>query len=342
MNALFLALLLAAQQPDELTLRINAATMLVDSGKVDEAIAALKQIVAEHPDNELAKYELGLAYSVKGDAENCRKILEPLADTARERVNALGMLGNCLDELGQRDKAAAAYRRGLKLAPTDSQLTFNLAVTLAQQQKLDEARELLKTDTRANPWHASGHLLLAKIFEAQNFRVPAVFSYLHFLAIEASPRAADAAAHLRQLLDLGVEKKGEKQITLNVDPDARKEEGDYSSMEMSLAIVSGARFVDEKKSLSDFDKVREQVAAVVAIFTELPGDSTNYTGAVQHPFFAAMEKEKLVDSFAAIVITPLKLRGTDEWVKAHGADVTRYSKWIGPQLRRPGVQLPAK
>src|SRR5256885_7820897 len=116
-----------------------------------------------------------------------RSILEPLADTAKDRVNALGMLGNCLDELGQRDKAIDAYRRGLKLAPTDAQLTFNLAVTVARQRKLDEARELLETDTRANPWHASGHLLLGKIFEAQDFRVPAVFSYLHFLAIEASP-----------------------------------------------------------------------------------------------------------------------------------------------------------
>src|SRR5256885_10024687 len=62
-----------------------------------------------------------------------RSILEPLADTAKDRVNALGMLGNCLDELGQRDKAIDAYRRGLKLAPTDSQLTFNLAVTRSEE-----------------------------------------------------------------------------------------------------------------------------------------------------------------------------------------------------------------
>ena len=342
MNALFLLLLLTAQQPDDVTRRIGEATLLIDSGKVDQAIAALKRIVAEHPDNETATYELGLAYSAKGDAENCRKIFEPLADTAKDRVYVLGMLGSCLDELGQRDKAIDAYRRGLKLAPTDSQLTFNLAVTLSQQKRFDEARELLKTDTRANPWHASGHLLLGKIFEAQDFRVPAVFSYLHFLAIEASPRAADAAAHLQHLLDLGVEKKGEKEINLNVDPNTRKEEGDYSTMEMSLAIVSGGRFVDEKKSSSDFDKVREQVGAVVSTFLELPADSQNYTGAVQRPFFEAMQKEKLVDTFAAIAITPLNLRGTDAWVKAHVADVTRYSKWISPQLKRPGVQLPPK
>src|SRR5205814_10007411 len=83
MNALFLLLLLTAQQPDDVTRRIGEATLLIDSGKVDQAIAALQPIGAEHPDNETPTYELGLAYSAKGDAENCRKILEPLADTAR-------------------------------------------------------------------------------------------------------------------------------------------------------------------------------------------------------------------------------------------------------------------
>jgi len=97
MKVLFLALLLAAQQPEDVTQRINAATLLVDSGKVDAAIAALRQIVAEHPENDTAKYELALAYSAKGDAENCRKILEPLAETASNRVNVLGMLCNWLD-----------------------------------------------------------------------------------------------------------------------------------------------------------------------------------------------------------------------------------------------------
>ena len=219
MHALLLVLMLAAQQPDDVAKRIGEATILVDSGKIDSAIAALKKIVAEHPDNDSAKYELALAYSAKGDAANCRKLLEPLAETAANRAEVLGMLGNCLDELGQREKAIDAYRRGLELAPNDSQLNYNLAVTLAQQGKLDEARELLKTDTRANAWHATGHLLLAKVFEAQNFRVPAIVSYLHFLALEASPRAKDAATHLQQLLDLGVTTKG-KETNILIDPDA--------------------------------------------------------------------------------------------------------------------------
>jgi FimV-like protein len=330
----------AQQQPAvDVTDQINAAAQLVDSGKPGQAVTALKAIVAAHPDNWTAQYELALAYSANGDPENCRKILEPLAETGTDmqKADALGMLGNCLDDLGQRDKAIAAYRRGLKLNPSESQLTFNLALTLSQLDKFDEARELLKTGTRANQGYASAYLLLARIFEVQGFRVPAVFTYLHFLALEASPRAKDAAAHLQSLLNAGVEKT-EKGVNLTIDPKSRKEEGDYGPMEMSLALAAGATMVQEKKPLSDFDKAREQVAMVVAMFTEETGHHDDYTAAVHRPFFAAMQAAKLTDTFAALAVAPLGLKGTDEWMKAHAADVQRYDKWIAPQQGRAAVK----
>lgn len=327
-----------AQQPDDLARRIHEATALVDSGKADEAVAALKKIVAEHPDSTTAQYELALAYAAKGNNGECVKTLEPLA--AANNVNALGMLGNCLDALGQHEKAIETYRNGLKLAPADSQLLFNLAVTLAKQGKLDESRELLKSDTRANPWHASGHLVLAKVFEAQRFRVPAIFSYLRFLAIEASPRSADAAAHLRTLLDLGVQTKG-KNTNITIDPNGRKEEGDYSAMEMMVALASGSRNLEKNAKLSEFEQVQAQIALVINMFAENK-PANDYTGAVQWPFFAAMKKEKLVDAFAAVVAFDLGVAGAQDWLRAHKDDMARYARWIDPQMAPPAVQLPTK
>ena len=333
MKALFLALLFAAQQPDDVAQKIDAATQLVDAGKIDEGIAALTKIVSDHPESETAKYELALAYMGKGDAESCRRVAEPLAETATEnRLRVISVLGNCLDDLGQHDKAIAAYRRGLALAPTDWGLNFNLAVTLARQGKIDEARELLKTDTRANPWHSSGHLVLATIFEQQNFRIPAVMSYLHFLALEQSPRASNAAARLQRLLNLGVEKTKEG-ANVVIDTEARKEEGDYGPLATGLAIVSAGRFITEKEKLSEFEKTRDQIASVIALFLEQTEGHDDYTAAVQRPFFAAMQKEKLIDTFAAIAAVPLKLDGT-----AAPADLQRYQQWIAPQQRRPAVQ----
>src|SRR5258706_2743561 len=175
-----LALLLAAFSSladESRTKAIHDATVLVDQGKVEQAIAALKKLVADDPSDAMAAYELGLAYAAKGDNANCRATLEPLATTkSGNHALILGMLGNCLDHLGKSEKAIAAYRRGLEEAPDDSGLLFNLAVTLVQHGKADEGRELLKHDIEKNPMHASAHLVLGQVFEAQGFHVPATFA----------------------------------------------------------------------------------------------------------------------------------------------------------------------
>src|SRR5260221_7656260 len=150
------------------------------------------------------------------------------------------MLGNCLDQLGESEKAIAAYRHSLAIAPDDSGSLFNLAITLIQHGKTDEGRELLKHDIEKNPLHASAHLVLGQVFEGQGFHVPAIFSYLHFLALEpASKRSTMAAGHLAKLLTLGYEKTKEG-ANITVDTNARKEEGDYSAMQMMIAIARGA------------------------------------------------------------------------------------------------------
>jgi tetratricopeptide (TPR) repeat protein len=229
--ALFIAITCSvfAQAPaaEDPRVRITEAIGMMDSGRYDDAIAKLKGVLAEHPGHEVATYELGMAYAAKGDSANCRTTLE-LADAAGpNQVAALGMLGNCLDRLGEREKAKEVYRRGLKLAPDDSQLLFNLAVTLVQTGALDEARALAQNNVRKNPWHTSGHLLMAKVFEMQNFRVPAAFSYMRFLALEPStPRSAEAATRLQALISLGMVKT-KKGVNITIDPNSRKEEGDY-------------------------------------------------------------------------------------------------------------------
>src|SRR4051812_9254896 len=221
MKVLLIALLLAVQQPDDAALKIDAAAQLIDEGKFGEAIAALKKIVAAHPKNTTAKYELALAYAAKGDHARCRTMIEPLAAVeGRAQVDALALLGNCLGGMGEHERALAAYRKGLKLAPSDASILYNLSVALVKDEKLDEARQLLETDLRANPSDAVAHSLLADIFAAQGYRTPAVFSYLRFLALDpTSAEATGAAEHLRALLN---------DSKIDLKQNARKDEGDYS------------------------------------------------------------------------------------------------------------------
>jgi tetratricopeptide (TPR) repeat protein len=319
---------------------IRDATVLVDQGKVDEAIASLTKLVADDPSDADAGYELGLAYAAKGDNANCRRTLEPLSEakTANHAL-ILGMLGNCLDQMGESEKAIASYRRGLEDAPDDSGLLFNLAVTLIQHGKTDEGRELLKHDVEKNPAHVSAHLALGQILEGQGFYVPATFSYLRFLALEpASNRSASAAGHLSKLLGRGYEETKEG-ANITIDSGARKEEGDYTAMQMMIAIARGASAIDKGKK-TEFEKLQMQLSHLILMFVESADQAHgDFTSRVQAPFFASMNKANVVEPFAGIALASLKLPGTEAWAKSHEKEITAYLDWIHPQLQRPAIQL---
>jgi tetratricopeptide (TPR) repeat protein len=326
--------------PDN-TAAIAEATAMMDAGKVDEAIAKLKAVLASEPSNTSAQYELGLAYSQKGEAALCRDTIQPLsAMPGNLQVGALATLATCFDQLSEPQKAIDTYRRGLALSPDDAQLNYNLAVTLAQTNKLVEARKVAKHGAEKNPWHASEHYLLGKVFDAEGFRVPAVFSYLHFLALEpAGARGTEAITTVRDLLWRGVTKT-EAGGNITIDPDVPKEEGDFGPMHMALAISAANTLTEEGVKKSEFEKTRSMIASDVRMFIEIhEKDSGNYTFDVNRPFFTAMEKAKVLDAFAGIALSTLHLPGMDEWVKANAKEIEAYLAWIRPQRRPAPLML---
>jgi len=348
---IFVALALAASTvvaqtpaPESSDQTIAAAVTLMDAGKLDDAIAKLKQVLAKEPANISARYELGLAYSQKGEGALCRDTIEPLSSIANPlQVGAITTLATCLDQLGDSEKAIAAYRRGLALAPDDEQLNYNLAVTLATSGKLAEARKIVEHGVAKNPWHASAHLLLAKVFDAEKYSVPAAMSYLRFLALEPSgPRAAEAAAAVRAVLARGVEKTA-KGANITIDPAAPKEEGDFTGMQMALSMSAANAMTSDEAKKSDFEQARSMLVRDVKMFIEInEKESGSYTLDVHRPFFAAMNDAKLLDAYAGIALSTLHLAGMDEWVKANGKSIEAYLDWIRPQRRPPAVSLAPK
>jgi tetratricopeptide (TPR) repeat protein len=328
-----LAVPVLAQQPDP---RIQEGIALFDAGKYDEAIARYKAVLADDPSNVLAGYELAYAYQAKGDHAQCRAVVEPLAEKEGRLQPAMLMaLGSCLDLGGESDKAVAAYRRGLALAPDHPQILYNLAVTLSSRNEYAEARELLKKEVTLKPRHGSGRYLLAKVFEAESFRSAAILEYLRFLALEpSSPRGKDAAERALALLNLGVEKKGRKDISITVDPDSRIEEGDFKGWEMMLGIVSGGRFLTEKRRQSDFEKTQEQIASALAMLVETAADlSPSYSATQNVPFFAELHKRELLDAFAATALSSLNLKGADKWQKQNAQKVAAFAAFMAEGAR---------
>jgi tetratricopeptide (TPR) repeat protein len=89
---------------------VDQGIALYDAGKYDDALAKVRAALEQNPADDLAAYELAVAK--KG----------------RYRAPFLAILGNCLNGTGDTDAAIKPYRRGLKIAPDDTQQLYNLAV----------------------------------------------------------------------------------------------------------------------------------------------------------------------------------------------------------------------
>ncbi len=339
-KTLVLALLIAVPAIANQDPRIAEGTALHDAGRYDEAIAKYLAILADDPSNGSASYELAYSYQAKGDYAKCIAVLKPLSGAESVLLpKILRSLGNCLDSSGDAPGAVAAYRTSLALAPDDPLTLYNLAVTLFGQSKLDEAREVLKKELIARPGHANGHYLLARVFDAQNFRAAAILEYLRFLAIEpASPRSKGAATSLVALLNLGVEDKGvgkdgKKAIDIKVDTNSRTEEGDFHGWEMTISIASAVRFTteDKDKNATELDIARGQLSSTLAMLIEMKDAPASYSGKQNVPFFAALDQHKLLDTFAGAALQSLGLKGSDAWMKENAKGLQDLTVFLGGQ-----------
>ncbi|HET8798377.1 MAG TPA: tetratricopeptide repeat protein [Thermoanaerobaculia bacterium] len=309
---------------------------LHDAGKYDEAIVKFKAALEASPQDDLASYELGLTYFAKRDYAACITTMQAgAARKGRYQPAFLAILGNCLDESGDREGAIRAYRRGLKTAPEDTQLLYNLAVSLIGKGERQEAKKLLKKELAIEPNHGSGHFALATMFLEEKFRGPALLQYLRFLAVEPTgPRAKVAAERVVALLGAGISMQEGGDVTITIDPNPRKEEGDFSGWEMTLGIVGAAQNLPENAQLNEFEKRRKNVVSALQILVELEPKGRSFVHKETVPFFSAAAKEDLLETLGGIAIVSLELKGTQQWLEAHKADLTKFGLFLESRSKR--------
>jgi choline-sulfatase len=87
------------------------------SGRVDAAIALLKQILSQDPKNTLAQRDLGVAYVSKGLYPQARTSLETVVGTAPDDYVAQYELGLTFEHLGMMKEAREHLQAACKISP---------------------------------------------------------------------------------------------------------------------------------------------------------------------------------------------------------------------------------
>jgi tetratricopeptide (TPR) repeat protein len=184
--------------------KLAQAVRSMDDGTPERAIGVLKDIRSRHPENGIVLHELALAYRMVSRPEKTVEVLMPY----RRRIEAvtLANLGSALDELGRRAEAEAVLRDGLKRFPRSGLLHSELATTLGNAGKFDQALELYQRGIEVEPDVPANYLHLARITAASDHRgLALVFGETFRLLEPGSPRSAEMAKLMVRVCDEAVE-----------------------------------------------------------------------------------------------------------------------------------------
>ena len=147
----------------------NLATVLMEAGRVDEAIRQYKYVLRIEPRHYRAHYYLGLA----------------------------------LAEKGLHEEAAEEYRVSLSLKPDNNVVKYSLALTLKERGRHADAIKLLRDVVDADPSHRPAHAALAMSLTLEGRNEEAISEFRTLLRLW--PDHHDAPVHhynLGQILGL--------------------------------------------------------------------------------------------------------------------------------------------
>lgn len=135
---------------------------LLQEGKLLEAVEKLREAIRRHPNDGVARGNLGVAHArLKqfAEAEQCFR------DTLRLQPESASMYGNlgasCLDQ-GKLAEAEEAFREGTKRDPNRADFHRQLANVLEKQGRHAEAVDVYRTALNLEPADAEAHARLGR------------------------------------------------------------------------------------------------------------------------------------------------------------------------------------
>jgi Flp pilus assembly protein TadD len=133
---------------------IRLALQLHQAGKLDEAEALYRQILATAPDYPDALNLLGALQHQKGNHRQAVELIGRAIDLAPATAEFHMNLGLALAAERRTEEAISAYRRSLELKPNNAGIWHDLGTALQSLDRLDEAIAGFRRAVELSPEHA--------------------------------------------------------------------------------------------------------------------------------------------------------------------------------------------
>lgn len=302
---------------------VDEGVALFDKGDYNAAMEKYKAALVINPNDLRADYEIAYTLQTTGKGMEALPYLEKILQSNESKYETYQMLGNIYDQSGQPRKAIEMYQAGIKEKPDFALLHMNLGITYMDTKKFPEADSEYVQALKLDQAHASNHRLYGLNAYKQGKRAQSLLGWCNFLLLEPqSKRSGEAVAYIKNILNYGITKIGEKSVTLSV-PSA-----DLNSINLALQIAVLAA-TDNKKDLSPVDSLSLQLTSVFQIIGE-------QAGKMESPFFAnfyAAYFKKMAESgnMPAFVHYITLSTYKDEnlaWFKEHDKELKDLQQWV--------------
>jgi tetratricopeptide (TPR) repeat protein len=134
----------AASTPRPQGNQLARARELVEAGRIEDAIAQYRLVLAENPDNLKAHNNLGVLFDELGQRGTAVEHFEEALRVEPENVEVLTNYGSALTSLQRFDAADAVLRRALRVAPDELSAHLALGILLFRRGLYTQAEAELR------------------------------------------------------------------------------------------------------------------------------------------------------------------------------------------------------
>lgn len=191
--------------PGDIESRHLLGEAYVAQGRVEEGLAAFRQVIAADSSYAPAHYGLGAALHYKNELEAAIAAYERACKLQPNLVGAFADLGQAYHQLRDYERAIAAYRRALVLQPDLQAVRTKLGMAYAQRGYLAQAVEAFKTALSTDSTLVAARDALAQVYAAQGQDAAAIREWEAVLRLD--PRYPRAVSQLRLARDKLAKKK---------------------------------------------------------------------------------------------------------------------------------------
>ncbi len=188
--------------PNDAEAHRNLGAVLLDHGRLEEALASLRRVLEIEPRDVQALMAAANALCALGRAGESVALYRRAVQIDPPSPEAHNNLGNTLQELGQCAEAVGCYRRALEIKPDDAEAYCNLSNALRQLGQLQEAAGCAQRAIALEPGLSVAHNNLGLALAALGRGAEAVGSFRQ--AVNLNPGFVEALNNLgNALCDLG-------------------------------------------------------------------------------------------------------------------------------------------